>query len=309
MSKQDITLYVNENGIIENPTERIVSENVIITIDITPEVRQIIDNNNIKISFCDGFLESNQTLKNLEFIDNARIQIIGNYFLGYNWHHFNRVKCINLTNIDLSKLSNVTQIGDFFLLGCPSLKNIDLSPLSNVTQIGDFFLAGCESLTEINLSPLSNVTQFRNNFLAGCKSLTEINLSPLSNITQIGNYFLAGCSGLTNIDLSPLSKVTQIGHNFLSRCESLKNINLSSLSNVTQIGHEFSYKCISLQKIKILPHQQPIILKYGQNLRQKLEINTEWYNTLEGKIWIENIMQKYNNIQDSDRLLNIIDFL
>jgi hypothetical protein len=38
-------------------------------------------------------------------------------------------------------------------------------------------------------------------------------------------------------------------------------------------------------------------------------IDKEWYNSLEGKKQIGKIIQKSNNIQDSDILLNLIDYI
>jgi hypothetical protein len=326
MSKQNITIYVNENGIIENPKKDIISENLIITINIKEEIKQIIEEKNIEVSFCDAFLEKNQNLKKIKFIDNVGVQIIRAKFL---------FVCKSLIYVDLSGLSRVTKIGDHFLEDCESLTNIDLSGLSSITQIGDYFLSFCKSLINLDLSGLSNVTQIGNDFLFNCVSLTEIkNLKHLSNLTEITDNFLYYCINLKNIDLLGLSSVSKIGHNFLSYCKNLEKINLSALSNVTQIGkmfllycenltnidlsglynltkigHRFLYSCVRLQKIQILPHQQPIILKYNQNLQQKLEINTEWYNTPKGKIWVENILEQCKNIQDCDMLLEIIDFL
>ena len=55
----------------------------------------------------------------------------------------------NLMKIDLSPLSHVTSIGNYFLCNCISLTEIDLSPLSHVTSIGDDFLSNCLQLKDI----------------------------------------------------------------------------------------------------------------------------------------------------------------
>jgi hypothetical protein len=338
MSEQNITIYVNEKGIIENPTEEIVSENVTITIDITSEVKKIIANNNIKISFCDGFLKKNNKLKFLEFVDDdARVQIIGNDFLSdcsnltnITFSGLSKVTqiensflsgCANLTYIDLSPLSKLTQIDDYFLSACYSLENIDnLHVLSNVTQIGKSFLAGCGSLQKIDISGFSKVTQIKDAFLGGCSSLTNIDFKSLSSVKEIKDSFLIRCEGLINIDLLGLSSVTKIGNEFLDECVNLENINFSGLINITQIGFEFLDFCYSLEKIQILPHQKFLFklihdreLQWERrgniSLKSKLEINANLYNTPEGKKWIQNTIQQFNNIQDSDILLDIIDFL
>jgi hypothetical protein len=143
MSKQNKILYVNERGTIEISRRDLIEDNIIITIDIDNEIKKIIKDKNIKIAFCDKFLSGELRIKNLEFVDNVGIQIIGSDFLSY---------CSNSIDIDLSGLSNVIQIGDNFLCGCDKLMDIDLSILSNVTRIGDFFLENCKGLIDIDLS-------------------------------------------------------------------------------------------------------------------------------------------------------------
>ena len=116
------------------------------------------------------------------------------------------------------------------------------------------------------------------------------------------------CYSLKNVDFFPLSSVKKLGDNFLSFCNNLKNIDLSPLSNLKEIGMNIFENCVSLQKIKILPNQK-ILFKHNKRLQPKLEINAEWLNTPEGKIWVENTIHQSNNIQDSDILFDIIDFL
>ena len=63
-----------------------------------------------------------------------------------------------------------------------TIKEIDLSPLSNLKSIGDFFLFNCSALTSIDLRPLSNIKSIENSFLLSCHGLTSIDLSHLSNL-------------------------------------------------------------------------------------------------------------------------------
>ena len=143
----------------------------------------------------------------------------------------------SLTTLDLSAVSCVTEIGDYFLYGCSTLTSINLSGLCNVTQVGAYFLQNCSNLTTLDLSPLSNVTSIMNYFLFGCRSLTILDISPLSNVTQVGVGFLWNCTSLTTLDLSPLSNVTHIisgfgGAYFAEDCTSLTSIYLSGCSSV-----------------------------------------------------------------------------
>ena len=105
----------------------------------------------------------------------------------------------SLTTLDLSAVSFVTRIGDYFLYNCTSLTSMDLSGLRNVTQVGDYFLSECTSLTSIDIFGLSSVTVVGNYFLSGCK-FTTLDLSPLSNVTVLGHCFLDGCKALTTLE-------------------------------------------------------------------------------------------------------------
>ena len=136
-----------------------------------------------------------------------------------------------LTALDLTPLSSIAHIGDWFLSECKSLIALNMSPLRNVTIVGDWFLGDCRSLTELVLTPLSNVTQIGESFLAKCTGLTELDLTPLSNVTQIDEGFLANCTGLTVLDLSPLGAVMHMGVLHADEYTSLKSIHLSGCSS------------------------------------------------------------------------------
>ena len=167
---------------------------------------------------------------------------IDNYFMS---------DCRDLEIINLSPLSNVITIGNCFLTGCIRLRIIDLSSLSKVISIGDSFLSGCKSLTEIDLSPLHKISSIDDFFLAGCKNLEFIDLSSLSNVLSINDGFLIECVRLVTIDLSPLHNIMSIGDDFLSGCKNLKFIDLSSFSNVLSINDGFLSECVNLQSIDL----------------------------------------------------------
>jgi hypothetical protein len=178
----------------------------------------------------------------LDPLSKSNISTIGDNFL---------MDCSRLTNIDLTPLSKITSIGNNFLKNCNGLTEIIFPSVSNVTSIGNDFLYSCSGLTNIDLTPLSKVTSIGHNFLFGCKKLTEIDLTHLSKVTSIGYNFLYDCRGLENIDLTPLSNVTSIDNSFLNRCSRLENIDLTPLSNVTSIGNSFLDNCSGLKNIDL----------------------------------------------------------
>eukprot|EP00760_Papus_ankaliazontas_P000406 PhM_4_TR10066/c3_g2_i4/m.25766 len=122
-----------------------------------------------------------------------------------------------------SSLTNVSEIGYYFLSDCSSLTSVDLSSLANVTEIGGFFLSHCSVLTTLDVSSFKKVRTIDGSFLDACSSLTCLHLSPLTSVNQIGGRFLA-CSALASVDLSPFTSVSQIGERFLTYCSSLTSV-------------------------------------------------------------------------------------
>ena len=160
-------------------------------------------------------------------------------------------ECSNLTSLNISGLSNLTDLGNNFLYGCSSLTNVVVPTTTNITKIGWFFLCGCGNLQYFDLSFLSKVTTIGNYFMSGCAGISYIDLSPLSKVTSIGNGFLSSLRAIKTIDLSPLKNVTTIGQRFLASQLSLKEIDMSSFSKLTSIGAYLFDNCTTLETIKL----------------------------------------------------------
>ena len=182
------------------------------------------------------------SVKKLSIGGDKITQIGGDFLAGYSSN--------NLTQLDLSGLSGVTQIGHSFFYKS-NFTQLDLSPFSNVTEIRGNFLAECSSLATLDLRPFSNVTEIGEGFLAVCSSLATLDLRPLSKLTKIGENFLAGCSRLTKLDLSPFSNVTEIGRGFLSWCSDLAKLDLRPLSKLTKIRGSFLQECTALTLVDL----------------------------------------------------------
>ena len=153
-----------------------------------------------------------------------------------------------ITRLDLSAVSVVTEIGNDFLICCRQLTEVDLSGLCNVTVIGDGFINDTDRLESINLSGFGSVTEIGRSFLRS-SALRAVDLSVFRRVTVIEEYFLCLCEHLTSVDLSWLSNLTEIGDYFLSNCWSLKRVCLSGLRSVVTIGHSFFGDCSSLQVV------------------------------------------------------------
>ena len=74
---------------------------------------------------------------------------------------------------DLTDLTNIKYIGDYFLFCCSTIKSIDLTSLTQITQINNWFLSGCSNLETIDLTPLSNIISIGNCFLSNCSDSSE----------------------------------------------------------------------------------------------------------------------------------------
>ena len=153
-----------------------------------------------------------------------------------------------LTRLDLSAVSVVTAIGDYFLYNCTQLTELDLSGLCNVTVIGGYFITFADGVESINLSGFGSVTEIGEDFLVS-SALRTVDLSVFRGVTVIERNFLSHCSHLTSVDLSGLSNVTKIGDNFLYSCSALKRVCLSGLRSVVTIGPYFFGYCLLLQVV------------------------------------------------------------
>ena len=157
----------------------------------------------------------------------------------------------SLTQLDLSSFNNLTHIDGYFACICSSLTAVDLSSLNSLTYVGDGFLEDCTSLTQLDLSSLDRLEHVGDNFLQGCTSLASLDVSALNSLMYVGEHFLQGCNSLASLDLSSLNRLEHIGDNFVSACDSLTAVDLSSLNSLTQVGNGFLSGCITLSSLNL----------------------------------------------------------
>eukprot|EP01060_Flectonema_neradi_P007259 TRINITY_DN15036_c0_g1_i1.p1 TRINITY_DN15036_c0_g1~~TRINITY_DN15036_c0_g1_i1.p1 ORF type:complete len:381 (+),score=41.92 TRINITY_DN15036_c0_g1_i1:43-1185(+) len=203
-----------------------------------------------------------EDIKNISFINASHITSIGEKFLTSVFGRHSQVTAVDLSalsniteigmyffsqsqvaSIDLSQFTKVTDIGDGFLYSCCNLDSLDLSSLGNVTTVDKYFLSKCDGLETVDFSPLS-ITVLKNEFLGSCDSLKSI--VPCTGITSIQDNVFSRSQSLKSIEMSPLASVTEIGYNFCYYNTSLVSVDLSPLVNVTSIGNGFFYLCKGL---------------------------------------------------------------
>ena len=155
------------------------------------------------------------------------------------------------SELDLTGLKFITEIGNSFLYKQKSLISLNLSVFSSVTVVGDSFVENCYSLSTLNLSGLRNVTSIGNYFLCNCVSIVELDLSPLEKISSIGSYFISGCGSVENLILPDLEGLKSISKNFISGCTSVTSMDLSSLKNITNINDYFLCGCTGVESLDL----------------------------------------------------------
>ena len=158
----------------------------------------------------------------------------------------------SITRLDLSAVSTVTRIEDYFLYNCTSLTAVDLSSLNSLTHVEDYFLQECRSLTSVDLSSSNSLTHVGDGFLHECRSLTSLNLPSSNILTHVGDWFLRNCRSLTAVDLSSLKSLTHVGEYFLGECSSLTSVDLSSLRSVEHIDQSNCTFCSGLSGLQTI---------------------------------------------------------
>ena len=145
------------------------------------------------------FLMRCKGLRMLELSPLGNVTSIGDYFLH---------GCEEVQHLDMRPLKHVTSIGNAFLGSCWKLQALSLhTAFTNVTTIGDDFMIFCVGMDRIDLSGFTKVQTIGKHFMRGCRGLRgSLDVSPLGVCgTSIGNGFLKDCIGLTDLDLSPIS--------------------------------------------------------------------------------------------------------
>ena len=132
----------------------------------------------------------------------------------------------SIVSVKINDMDKVTEIDNWFLINCLNLKTVDLSGLTNLRYVGDFFMSGNFSLEEVIFPNAKSFTTISNSFLRECHSLKNVDFTNLSSVKEIGDCFLAGDWALESLDLSPIANVDYIAsYWFLSNCYNLTSIN------------------------------------------------------------------------------------
>ena len=153
----------------------------------------------------------------------------------------NRLSSDIYVNLDLSKTTGLTSIGDYAFEGCSSLTSVIIP--DSVTSIGYEAFYDCTGLTSVTIP--DSVTSIDSNAFWGCSSLTSVTIP--DSVTSIGGGAFNGCSSLTSVTIP--DSVTSIGEGAFEGCSSLESVTIPD--SVTSIGDVAFDGCSSLTSVTI----------------------------------------------------------
>lgn len=183
----------------------------------------------------------------------------------------------------------VIEIADGFCNGHESVKNVDISRASNLTKIGENCFSYCPELTEVTFESISGLVSIGNNCFYYCPKLSSVkNTDKQPSLREVGSsvfgltpymdnktdeFVMLGKvllkyngtdtevtvptgtvgiadaffgSDIVSIDLG--TTVTNIGNNAFYGCRSLKSVSIPA--SCTKIGDMAFAGCSSLEKVE-----------------------------------------------------------
>ncbi len=179
-------------------------------------------------------------------------------------------RAAKLSDLDLSKLTALKQLGETFLAGVV-LAELDLSQATSLQTIPNFFLPESTvelvklpgSITDIGESFLRKASFERLEFSTLPKIRTiasrfmmestfgEFDCRDLAQVTKLPDYFMAGARGRAVINADQLIKVTAIGDGVFQRFKTITdrvtkkesaekiNVNLAVMTDLGSVGSNF----------------------------------------------------------------------
>lgn len=163
--------------------------------------------------------------------------------------------CRNLTTVSLTNATNLTSIGNAFLMQDSSLTTLSAIP-NSVQTIGGGFLHYCSAFNA-PLSLPSGLTTINMYFLADCPSFNQPVVLP-SGVTSIDSYFMVGDFSFNQPITLPTGNFS-VGLYFLSRCRAFNQpITLPAGMSFAKDSNAFMYRCDSMiSTITILTSDAP----------------------------------------------------
>ena len=140
--------------------------------------------------------------------------------------------CAKLKNIDLSGLTDVSQVSDFTgcFQTCTELLSITIPQwdLSNVTSTNAMFYS-CTKLQDLSFVSNWNVSKVTNmgGMFAFCRGISSINLTSWDTSKVLNFYYFIGDTYITSLDLSNFNTASATDLTYMFAGSSIRNLDIS----------------------------------------------------------------------------------
>ena len=201
---------------------------------------------------------------------NGEIKDTSENDLRWLWLYPDEIKKVIVEN-------GVTRIGRYDFYNCTNLTEVDLSNVQTLENIGDNAFANCSSLSTVKLPMNGKLKSIDTNafgFVEGVGSAPQIReiMIPAS-VKEIRGHVFNGCEQLENVEFAEDSEletiywnvfdstslkkitipasVTTIEFEAFGRCEQLKSVTFAPGSQLKTIEKATFYNCTALKEIEI----------------------------------------------------------
>ena len=232
----------------------------------------------IKSKITDSTLQTTlklfRNIQNLRLEDCSDVTTLSLTYLG-NLSSLRRlhVNSCDITDYDISKLTQLPQLGDLSIVLCPKITETSLKHVSRIITLQRFQYCEYGLQPPNGFTNLANLTKLKTLDIGGClirkdellyviRSLTSLNilniggteitnadLSHILNIVSLTRLGLAGC-GITDekidilhhlkslkvLDLSWHEDITDVGMSYISKITSLRSLSLRFCNKITDDG-------------------------------------------------------------------------
>lgn len=174
-----------------------------------------------------------------------------------------------------------------------TVEEVDTSRCTNMTSIGDNFLYGCSSLfmnSYTLLSSFENVVTIGDNFLSGCKGVISLDKynTPFCfpKATTIGTNFMSVTGVKSTFFYRDLPKIETIGDSFLAH-SSVEYVELwNNDCTIQHIGNDAFANCANLSLMSMFKGRQTTSdLTIGNNFCEScpllIQINFGWNSSID----------------------------
>jgi len=157
------------------------------------------------------------------------------------------------TNLAVTFLDNITNIGNFAFYYCTRLTSVTIG--NNVTSIGGEAFSYCINLTAIDVDAANTTYSSIDGVLynKGKTTLVKypngkaVDFTIPNSVTSIGDWAFDLCTSLTSITIP--DSITSIGDWAFKACESLTSVTIPD--SVTSIGNYAFGECVGLTSVTI----------------------------------------------------------